>query len=79
MRQTINLSTRAPRISRFHFPAKVAKKVGPGGTQDWGGLRTHGDLGPGTRDRGWLVLNNTFTLRSIIGKKKTNSFSDEVL
>ena len=48
MRQTINLSTRAPRISRFHFPAKVAKKVGPGGTQDCGG-----DSGPmGTWDRG---------------------------
>ena len=47
MRQIINLSTRAPRISRFHFPAKVAKKVGPGGTQDWG------DSGPmGTWDRG---------------------------
>ena len=43
MRQTINLSTGGPRISRFYFPAKVAKKVGPGGTQDWG---------MGTRDRG---------------------------
>ena len=48
MRQTINLSTGAPRISRFYFPAKIAKKVGPGGTQDCGG-----DSGPmGTWDRG---------------------------
>ena len=78
MCQIINLSTRVPRISGFHFPAKVAKNVGPGGTQDWAGLRTHGDSGPGTRDRGGLVLNNTFTLRSII-EKKPNSFSDEVL
>ena len=58
----LTLSTRAARISRFHFPAKVAKKVGPGGTQDWGGLRTHGDSGPETRDRGGRVVNNTLTL-----------------
>ena len=47
MRQTIKLSTQVPRISRFHFPVKVAKKVGPGGTQDRGDSRPMG-----TRDRG---------------------------
>ena len=52
MCQTINLSTRVPRISRFHFPAKVAKNEGPGGTQDPWGLGTEGRL----------VLNNTLTL-----------------
>ena len=68
-----------PENFAFSFSGKSRQKSGTGWDSGPGGLQTHGDSGPGTRDRRGLVLNNTLTLWSVIEKKTPNSFSDQVL